>query len=133
MEGLRERRGRHHHGALVRHDAGLLQAAGGRVRYRAGAGGGRGRVGRAGGLAQGRRGGLLVGPPPDVLHVVTAHLPLLVNGPVKLGGVVGLGVELRYGRRLDPVLVGRPGDLLARASLEDARIVPAPRVIVVWS
>ena len=90
---LRVRRGSHHHlRTLRRYDGLLSNARGGSVR-RAGRparrGGG---IARGNGrlLAHARRGRLLVGAPPYVLHVVVAHVSLLVNVSVELGGVVSL-------------------------------------------
>ena len=77
-----------------------------------------GRVGRADRLAQRCRGRLLMRPSPEGLQVVIAHLALLVNGAVKLGRMVGLGVQLRDGAGLSPILVCRACNLLPRARLE---------------
>lgn len=79
----------------------------------------------------GRR--LLVGTAPDALEVVAAHIPLLVHGAVKLGGMVCLGVQFdqRRGPRL--ILVGRSGNLLARAAFDDSRIVPGAAITKFWS
>lgn len=58
-------------------------------------------------------------PPPEILHVIAAHLALLVDGSVELGRVVGLSVQFGDGTRLGSVLVGRTSHLLAWYRLED--------------
>ena len=134
MNGLRiRRRGHEHLRALVRNDAGLLHPCG-RVGRRGRAARGNRRV-SPDGLAQGSRGGLLVRPAPHGLHVVIAHVALLVHAPVELGSVVGLGMDLRHGSRLGPILVGWACDLLPGAGLENRGVFSsvAPVLRVIWT
>ena len=52
--------------------------------------------------------GLLVWAAPNSLEIIVPHIPLLVNRSVKIGGVVGLGIQLPEGRGASLVLeIGR--------------------------
>lgn len=97
--------------------------------------GGNGCVGRRSNrlLSESGLSGLLVGLAPYPLKVVITHVALLVYRSIIVGCVVGLRVNFNQGRRPGLVLVRGSSDLLSRATLDDAAVVPGSAITKVWS
>jgi hypothetical protein len=71
-------------------------------------------------------------PSPVAVHEIATHLALVVDCPVVFRCVMSLCVKFANWGGLRAVLVGRACDFLARAGLENAGVIAAPCVVVIW-